>query len=146
MRSTRSGHARPGFSLEDLIWLLLMLFVLFVILLPSLSRSRHLAKQAVCASNLRGLGQGLYIYANDNEEWFPHHYYEPTYAKTRELPLRHGIHWVGTMGSNDFLRISDPTNKEVSPKRSHPSRSLFLLITHGIVHRSGRCTIPCASS
>lgn len=41
------------------------------ILLPSLSRARELAKRAVCASNLRGIGIACQIYANDNAERFP---------------------------------------------------------------------------
>jgi prepilin-type processing-associated H-X9-DG protein len=41
------------------------------ILLPSLSRARELAKRAVCAANLRGIGQSCHIYANDYDEWFP---------------------------------------------------------------------------
>jgi prepilin-type processing-associated H-X9-DG protein len=54
--------------------LLVMPFItamMLSILLPSLSRARELAKRAVCSANLRGIGQGLDIYANGNEEWFP---------------------------------------------------------------------------
>jgi prepilin-type processing-associated H-X9-DG protein len=41
------------------------------ILLPSLSRARQLAKRAVSAANLRGIGQGCHIYANDHQNKFP---------------------------------------------------------------------------
>lgn len=41
------------------------------IMLPSLSRARELAKRAVCAANLRGIGQACHIYANDHDEKFP---------------------------------------------------------------------------
>jgi len=41
------------------------------ILLPSLSRARELAKRAVCAANLRGIGQGCQIYADDHEDACP---------------------------------------------------------------------------
>jgi prepilin-type processing-associated H-X9-DG protein len=41
------------------------------ILLPSLTRARELARRAVCASNLRGIGIACQIYANDNAERFP---------------------------------------------------------------------------
>src|SRR5262249_40056751 len=92
-------------SITDLIWFLLILFLLVVILLPSLSRSRELAKRAVCAANERGLGQGMHIYSNDNTEWFPHHYYSANFGGTEDAP-EHGVTWVGTMGSHDFLHIS----------------------------------------
>lgn len=41
------------------------------ILLPALTRAREMAKRAVCTSNLRGIGQGCHIYANDHREKFP---------------------------------------------------------------------------
>jgi len=41
------------------------------ILLPSLSRARSLAKRQVSAANLRGIGMGCMIHANDNQERFP---------------------------------------------------------------------------
>lgn len=41
------------------------------ILLPSLSRAREIAKRAVSASNLRGIGQGCQIYAHDHDGKFP---------------------------------------------------------------------------
>jgi hypothetical protein len=73
----------------------------------------------------------MHIYANDFNEWFPHHYYEPTYV-TDTVPAQHGVRWVGTMGSNEFLSIAERTSKSKSPDRSHPSRSLFLLVIAGM--------------
>ncbi|MFH1747284.1 MAG: DUF4349 domain-containing protein [Planctomycetota bacterium] len=38
-------------------------------------------KRAVSLSNFRGIGQGLLIYANDTEEWFPQNHYDiPGYS------------------------------------------------------------------
>ncbi|MCH8804781.1 MAG: type II secretion system protein [Planctomycetes bacterium] len=53
------------------ISLVIVPIILVSILLPALSRARELAKRAVCASNLRIIGQNLHIYANDNGDWFP---------------------------------------------------------------------------
>ncbi|MBK8266854.1 MAG: hypothetical protein IPK83_00505 [Planctomycetes bacterium] len=41
------------------------------ILLPSLSRARELSKRTVCAANMRGIGQAMYIHAMDHDEKFP---------------------------------------------------------------------------
>ncbi len=41
------------------------------VLLPSLSRSRELSKRVVCAANLRGIGQAMYIHAQDDSDRFP---------------------------------------------------------------------------
>lgn len=40
------------------------------VLLPS-TGSRHPADRAVSAANLRGIGQSMHIYAQDNDGWFP---------------------------------------------------------------------------
>ena len=45
--------------------------MLISILLPSLTRARELAKRAVSAANLAGIGIGLHIWANDHEGEFP---------------------------------------------------------------------------
>ena len=127
---------RRAFSLPDLFWLLFMILLLAAILLPSLARARELAKRAVCAANLRGMAQGMHIYANDNDDWFPHHYYEPTYD-TGKRPPEHGVRWVGTMGSNEFLTVMERTSPTRSPTRNHPSRSLFLLYIGGNMDRRG---------
>lgn len=43
-----------------------MMLLLVSILLPSLSRARELSKRLVCASNMKGIGTTLMIYANDH--------------------------------------------------------------------------------
>ncbi len=113
----------------DILWTLLFLLLLITILLPSLMRAREKAKQAVCHANLRAVGMGMFIYANDNRDWLPRHYFE-----TREsdaVPPVHGVRWVGTMGTSEFLSITKPTSHKTSPTRSHPSRSLFMLVISG---------------
>jgi prepilin-type processing-associated H-X9-DG protein len=111
-------------------WVLVVIALLIAILLPSLMRARHLAKRAVCAANLRCICQSMHIYANDNEEWFPHHYYrEPKVPSANERDV--AVRWEGTMGSNEFLKITEQTTPQKSPDRSHPSRSLFMLVVGG---------------
>lgn len=41
------------------------------VLLPSLSRARELSKRTVCAANMRGIGQAMYIHAQDGERFPP---------------------------------------------------------------------------
>jgi len=119
-----------AFSASDLLSVIASVGLLAVLMLAAVAQSRLSTKRTVCNANLRGIGQGLKIYANDNQDWYPHHYYE-TKPVLDKQPPEHGVRWVGTMGSNDYLRITEATSKTKSPMRNHPSRSLFLLVTDG---------------
>ncbi len=54
-------------------WLVIVGIVVLLasILIPSLGHPRHASNQVKCSSNLRQIGQGLYLYAQDNGSAFP---------------------------------------------------------------------------
>lgn len=60
-----------AFTLIELLVVIAIIALLISILLPSLSRARELSKRTVCAANLRGIGQAMYIYAQDDPGIFP---------------------------------------------------------------------------
>ncbi len=60
-----------GFTLIELLVVVAIIALLISILLPSLGRARELAKRAVCAANLKGIGNAMNVYAGDNADLFP---------------------------------------------------------------------------
>jgi prepilin-type N-terminal cleavage/methylation domain-containing protein/prepilin-type processing-associated H-X9-DG protein len=62
---------RHGFTLVELLVVIGIIAVLISILLPSLSRARQAANSIVCLSNLKHIGLGLFMYANDNHGYLP---------------------------------------------------------------------------
>ena len=124
---------RKGFTLIELLVVVAIIALLISILLPSLSRARELAKRAVCASNLRGIGQGMHIYANDNREWFPTHYFNAG-SITAGPPTQTEMQYYEMLGIEYHLRTApdnDPNPPIRDDQANHPSRSLFLLISGG---------------
>ncbi|MCO6436879.1 MAG: prepilin-type N-terminal cleavage/methylation domain-containing protein [Phycisphaerae bacterium] len=134
---------RKGFTLIELLVVVAIIALLISILLPSLSRARELAKRAVCASNLRGIGQGEHIYANDNAEWFPIHFFSGNGTSQPNIaPQLGAVNYPGTMGfdgTNVAATIRLPTGDpatvpggQVFPaNQNHVSRAMFLLVIAG---------------
>lgn len=56
-----------AFTLIEILVVISIIALLMSILMPSLMKAREQAKRAVCMTNLRSIGQGIYIYANDNK-------------------------------------------------------------------------------
>ncbi len=64
---------QKGFTVFELVVVLLAIGFLAFILLPIFSRHGHrdVSKRVKCAANLRSIGQSLNIYANDYNDYFP---------------------------------------------------------------------------
>ena len=63
-----------GFTLVEVLVVLMVVGILTALLLPALAASRRAASSLVCASNLRGIGQGLEVYLAENQWTYPASY------------------------------------------------------------------------
>ncbi|MBN1457609.1 MAG: DUF4190 domain-containing protein [Sedimentisphaerales bacterium] len=65
-----NGMAIAGIGVPAVFGLFILPMML-AILMPALSKTRHLAERLVCATNLKGLGTAMVVYANDYDNKFP---------------------------------------------------------------------------
>ncbi len=67
----RMPKFNKGFTLIELLVVIAIIGILAGILLPVLSRARESARKTQCMSNVKQIGMGLIMYANENDENFP---------------------------------------------------------------------------
>jgi prepilin-type N-terminal cleavage/methylation domain-containing protein len=73
LRAGRS--AARGFSLVELLVVLLIVVVLTSLLMPGLRTVRETANRLNCAANLRQIGCAITVYSTDNDERLPSSYF-----------------------------------------------------------------------
>lgn len=80
---------RRAFSLIELIVAISIIVLLIALLLPVISTARYHARTAVCASNLRQVGLGLFAYAADARGAYPHN----VLGVTTGMSLYNGVYY-----------------------------------------------------
>lgn len=61
-----------AFTLIELLVVIAVIALLIGILLPALGKARESGRRIACAANMRGIGQGIRLYLDDNNGIFPY--------------------------------------------------------------------------
>ncbi len=60
-----------AFTLIELLCIIAIIVLIAALLMPSLSKVKRISTRVVCATNLKGMGTAMAVYANDYEDMFP---------------------------------------------------------------------------
>ena len=71
---------RSGFTLIELLVVVAIIALLVSLLVPAVLQTREMARQAVCASNLKAVGLGYHLFATDHNGWLPPNEIDYTYS------------------------------------------------------------------
>ena len=101
-------HRRlPGFTLIELLVVISIIALLIALLLPALTNARESARSVQCASNLRGTGIAMQMYADDyfnGSKWLPG-YYRPLKSQGDLVTGR--TVWAGPMLGGRYIQPQD---------------------------------------
>ena len=98
-RSIQQNSQRVGFTLIELLVVIAIIALLAAILFPAFSRARENARRSACQSNLKQLGIGIAMYAQDYDGTMVYGNGFHGYAGVAEGTASRGQGWAGPMYS-----------------------------------------------
>ena len=99
-----SRSMSSGFTLIELLVVISIVALLIGLLLPALKKAKESARRAVCLSNLRQICNGLHVYANEFDGYFP-----PCHEECN-ASLRFHLTVPRTQYHGYYVNYTDPTD------------------------------------
>ncbi|MBA7663365.1 hypothetical protein ES703_71405 [subsurface metagenome] len=101
---TPMGRKIKAFTLVELLVVISIIALLLAVLMPALGKAREQARRIMCANNLRTIGLGDIMYAQESDDWhLPAYYYDPV-REPPAAPVEKFAHWFR---NPLFVRIID---------------------------------------
>ncbi len=101
--SAKPGRGVAGFSLVELMVVVVVIAIMAALLLPALAKTKEHARSAGCRSNMKQLTLALLMYAEDNEETLP---WPGAVGRAVANPAFYGADWCVTPPEMPTLEFS----------------------------------------
>jgi prepilin-type N-terminal cleavage/methylation domain-containing protein len=120
VNSTRAVQ-RGGFTLVELLVVIGIIALLISILLPALNSARETAKAVACASNMRMIGQGIFLYVQESKGTLPYAYWDGTPPGNSAFDSTQASDWVSLLANT----MSSSQSTLITGNRTGAIRQVF---------------------